>query len=240
MIEELGKLAKMGIKNIKIADEMFVLKSPHYLRLCELIIERGYDFNIWVYARIDTVKKSTLEIMKKAGINWLALGIESGVANVRKDVIKGRFDDVNIKSIIEEIQAAGISVIGNFIYGLPEDTIESMEQTLEMAIDLDLEMGNFYCCMAYPGSDLYQQAIDEGHELPDSYVGYSQHSYECLPLATKHISAKEVLNFRDKGFNRYFESERYQKKVLDTFGQETLDNINEMLKHSLKRRILGD
>ena len=129
------------------------------MKLCEKIIESKYDFNIWAYARIDTVKKSYLETLKKAGVNWLALGIESGNSVVRKDVIKGRFTEVNIKDLVREIQDAGINVIGNYIFGLPEDNVDTMQETLRLAQDLNCEFANFYCSMAYPGSKLYLEAI---------------------------------------------------------------------------------
>lgn len=63
----------MGITNIKFVDEMFVLKKEHYVELCQKIIDRGLKFNIWAYSRINTVKEGFLDLMKKAGINWLAL-----------------------------------------------------------------------------------------------------------------------------------------------------------------------
>ncbi|MCP5496487.1 MAG: cobalamin B12-binding domain-containing protein [Leptospiraceae bacterium] len=240
MIGQFDKIAEMGIRNIKIADELFVLKKDHFMNLCKLIIERGHNFNIWAYARIDTVKEEFLETLKKAGVNWLALGIESGVTNVRKDVVKGKFEDVNIRDIVKKIHDHGINVIGNFIFGLPEDTIESMQETLNTSLELNCEMVNFYSCMAYPGSALYHTAAEEKWDLPDSYVGYSQHSYECKPLPTKHISAKEVLQFRDKAFITYFSNEKYLEYAKDKFGQGTVDNINNMLQHTLKRKLLGD
>ena len=240
MISQFDKIAEMGITNIKIADELFVLRTDHFMNLCELIHKRGYKFNIWAYARIDTIKEKYLETLKKAGINWLALGIESGVTSVRKDVVKGKFEDVNIRDIIKKIHAFDISVIGNFIFGLPEDTIESMQETLNLSLEVDCEMVNFYSCMAYPGSALYQTSIDSGLELPDSYVGFSQHSYECKPLATKHISASEVLKFRDHAFNQYFTNEKYLNFVRNKFGEGTYQNIQEMTKHTLKRQLLGD
>jgi radical SAM superfamily enzyme YgiQ (UPF0313 family) len=58
-----------GVKNVKIADEMFVLNPSHVLGLCDLIIERGYELNIWAYARIDTVKDRFLEKLKRAGFS---------------------------------------------------------------------------------------------------------------------------------------------------------------------------
>ena len=179
IINEFDKIHQMGIRNVKIADEMFVMNKHHFLKICNNIIDRGYDFNIWAYARIDTVKEEYLETLKKAGVNWLALGIESGNKVVRKDVVKGKFTEVNISDLVQKIKDAGINVIGNYIFGLPEDTVETMQETLDMAIELNCEFANFYSTMAYPGSKLYLDATQEGWDLPDSYVGYSQHSYEC-------------------------------------------------------------
>tara|TARA_R110000796_G_scaffold116400_4_gene228914 strand:+ start:37 stop:1560 length:1524 start_codon:yes stop_codon:yes gene_type:complete len=240
MIEELEILHKMGIRNIKIADEMFVLNQDHFMRLCNLIIERGYDFNLWAYARIDTVKEEYLETLKKAGVNWLALGIESGNTEVRKGVTKGKFTDVKIQNLIKKIQAAGIDVIGNYIFGLPEDTIETMQDTLDMAMELNCEFANFYSAMAYPGSKLYLDALREGWELPETYVGFSQHSYETQPLATKHISAAEVLHFRDNAFMKYYTNDKYLDMIEQKRGKETRLSIEDMTKIRLKRKLLGD
>jgi anaerobic magnesium-protoporphyrin IX monomethyl ester cyclase len=240
IIKEFDQFHKMGIRNIKIADEMFVLYKDHFMRLCELIHERGYDFNIWAYSRIDTVKEEYLETLKKAGVNWLALGIESGNTAVRKDVTKGKFTDVNIRDLVDRVQNAGISVIGNYIFGLPEDTIETMEDTLSLSMELNCEFSNYYSAMAYPGSKLYLEALKEGWELPDTYVGYSQHSYETQPLPTNHISAAEVLKFRDESFLKYYKNPKYLDMIEERFGNNTRSGIEEMTKIKLKRKILGD
>jgi radical SAM superfamily enzyme YgiQ (UPF0313 family) len=240
IITEFDKIHKMGIRNVKIADEMFVLNKHHFLEVCNRLIDRKYDFNIWAYARIDTVKEEYLETLKKAGVNWLALGIESGNKVVRKDVVKGKFTEVNIKDLVQKIQDTGINVIGNYIFGLPEDTVETMQETLDMAIELNCEFANFYSAMAYPGSRLYLDALQEGWDLPDNYVGYSQHSYEMKPLPTKYISSADVVRFRDEAFNIYYTNEKYLSYVKEKFGQDTHDGIVRMTKHKLKRKLLGD
>ena len=238
MITEFAKIQEMGIRNVKIADEMFVLNKSHFLEICNKIVERQYDFNIWAYARIDTVKPEFLEPLKSAGINWLALGIESGNTVVRKDVVKGKFTEVNIRDLVRQIQDAGINVIGNYIFGLPEDNLDTMQDTLDLASDLNCEFANFYSAMAYPGSKLYLDAIRENWELPDSYVGYSQHAYETKPLPTKYISAAEVLGFRDTAFDAYYTNDRYLDFIKEKFGQETYDDIIRMTQYKLKRKLL--
>src|SRR4030042_2147394 len=84
-----------GIRNIKIIDEMFALNEKRIVELCDKIIERKYDLNIWAYARVNTVTEKMLAKMKEAGINWLAYGFESGSKRVIEDITKGyKFEQV--------------------------------------------------------------------------------------------------------------------------------------------------
>ncbi|MDD5085012.1 MAG: radical SAM protein [Candidatus Omnitrophica bacterium] len=237
MIKEFDTLRnRYGVKNIKIADEMFVLKEAHFMELCRMLVERNYGFNIWAYARIDTVRPAYLDLLKKAGVSWLALGIESGSKHVRDGVSKGRFGRSDIFEVVGRIKDAGINVIGNYIFGLPDDTYETMQETLDMALELNCEMANFYVAMAYPGSKLYDMAIRKGWKLPEGWLGYSQYAYETLPLPTEYLSGGEVLGFRDEAWQTYFTDPRYLNSVERRFGFETLEHIREMTKYTLKRK----
>ena len=224
----------MGVKNIKIADEMFVLNKRHVVGICDLIIERGYDLNIWAYTRVDTVKNGMVDKMKQAGINWLAFGIEAANDRVRDEVQKGVNQD-DIADVIAKVRDAGIYVIGNYIFGLPEDDLETMQQTLDMAIELNCEFSNFYSAMAYPGSELYDVAVREGWKLPDTWAGYSQHAIDTLPLPTKYLPASEVLRFRDEAFQTFYHNPRYLDMVTQKFGAATTQHIQEMTAHKLER-----
>jgi radical SAM superfamily enzyme YgiQ (UPF0313 family) len=228
-------VARSGVRHVKIADEMFVLNTRHVVGLCDRLIERGLDLNLWAYARVDTVKDAMIEKLARAGFRWLAFGIESGSPQVRADVEKG-FDDELVHRTLERVRAAGIHVIGNYIFGLPEDDLASMQATLDLALDLRCEFANFYCTMAYPGSGLYERALREGWPLPQSWSGYSQHSVDTLPLPTRHLGAAEVLRFRDEAFQTYFRSPRYLERVRECFGPEAVREIEAMTAHRLERR----
>ena len=240
VVEEIDLLVtEYGIRNLKIVDELFVLHEPHYMGIVELLIERDYRLNIWAYARVDTVKPKNLPKMKRAGINWLALGIESANPDVRDSASK-RMRGRDVQQVVREIQAAGIRVIGNYIFGLPDDTSETMQETLGMAQELNCEFANFYSAMAYPGSGLYDIAVENGWQLPGQWHGYSQHSYETLPLPTKKLSAAEVLKFRDDAFHAYFSNQAYLSMVKETFGLHVREHIERISATRLKRRLLGD
>jgi len=226
-----------GIKNIKFVDEMFVLNRNHVNSICDLLIERDYDLNIWAYARVDTIKDEFLDKLRKAGFRWLALGIESGSKHVRDGVEKGRFGTEEIIKVVRKIQQAGIYVIGNYIFGLPDDTFESMRETLDLSLEANCEFANFYSAMAYPGSQLYSMAIEQNWSLPDNWIGYSQHSYESHPLPTDVLTSAQVLEFRDKAFTEYFTNPSYLDFVKDKFGENIKAHLLDMNKVTLERKL---
>jgi radical SAM superfamily enzyme YgiQ (UPF0313 family) len=228
---------KYGVRNIKIADEMFVLNRKHVLGICDRIIARGYDLNIWAYTRVDTVKDGMLDKLKAAGVNWLAFGIEAGADRVRDNVDKS-FDQQEVYEVLRRVHEAGINVIGNYIFGLPEDDLETMQATLDLALDLRCEFANFYSAMAYPGSPLYTRAARQGVPLPQKWTGYSQHSRDCLPMPTRYIPAREVLRFRDSAFLKYYSDTQYLDMVERRFGSLTVAHLREMTAHKLERHLL--
>lgn len=227
-------VTRYGVRNIKVADEMFVLNPRHVEAICDGIIERGYDLNIWAYARVDTVRDSMLDKLRRAGFRWLAFGIEAADEAVRDDVDKG-FDQNEIFDTLDKVRKAGIYVIANYIFGLPEDTHTSMEKTLQLALDLNCEFANFYSTMAYPGSPLYAMALERSWPLPKSWSGFSQHSVDASPLPTRHVTAADVLRFRDVAFDRYFSDPAYLARVEDVFGAATVEHIRSMAAHRLVR-----
>lgn len=225
VLEDIDGLVKAGVKNLKIADEIFFLKKTHYTPILEGLVKRRYGLNIWCYARPDVLDTKCLALAKKAGINWLALGIEDS-----KDK-KGR----NIREVVAAIRKAKINVIGNYMFGLPNETFESMQATFDLASELNCEYANFYCVMAYPGSKLYAEALKKGYDLPSSWSGYGQYSLDTLPLSTPSLTARDILTFRDNAFHSYFTSPKYLGMIKKKFGNGTVKEIQRMTTVRLRR-----
>jgi anaerobic magnesium-protoporphyrin IX monomethyl ester cyclase len=142
---------------------MFVLKERHYAAIAEGLVAAGAaagwpaeELNIWAYARVDTIEPAKLALLRSAGFRWLAIGVESGSAHVR-DGAKKAMREADIMGVVSEVQAAGINVIANYIFGLPDDDLDTMQETLDLALELNTEFANFYSAMAYPGSPLYDR-----------------------------------------------------------------------------------
>jgi radical SAM superfamily enzyme YgiQ (UPF0313 family) len=175
--------------------------------------------------------------LRRAGFRWLAFGIEAASERVRDNVQKG-FDQEAISRTITRVREAGINVISNYIFGLPEDDLETMQATLDLALELNCEFANFYTTMAYPGSPLYARALQEGWPLPERWSGYSQHAVDTLPLPTRHLPASEVLRFRDQAFQAYFSSAAYLAMISSRFGPQAARQIREMTSHRVERRFV--
>lgn len=238
--KEMRKLAELGVKTLRISDEMFFLNKRYYRPVLQQVIDEDFGFNMWTYSRVDTVRREALDLFKRAGVNWLALGVEAGNQMVRQEVSKGTFKEVNIRDVCKTISEADINIISNYIFGFPEETQETMQQTLDLAMELNTEMANMYPCQALPGSPMYHAAIENGWALPTSYEGYAFLSYESEPLPTKYLSAAEVLKFRDQAWQTYFTNPAYLRLVERRFGEQERKNVEHMTTMPLKRKLLGD
>jgi len=121
-----------------------------------------------------------------------------------------------------------------------DELTDLVPDLVEDALENPTEMANFYSAMAYPGSPLHNQARVLGLDLPTTYSGYSQHSYDTLNLSNAHLTSAEILAFRDKAWDTYHSSDKYLSLMKNKFGQKAVDELDSTKKVKLKRKLLGD
>lgn len=240
VIYDIKSLYDKGIKNFKIMDELFLNKSKRTYKILERLTDIGNKVNIWCYARIDTIDNNLLKQCYKAGIKWISYGIESGNDNIRQKATKGNFTKEQIKDTIKMTKDNNISIIANYMFGFWDDNYDTMQETLDLAIDLNTEFVNFYCVIAYPNTILYNQLRALGINIDREPIELAQTSKYFKPLPTKYLSEKDVLRFRDRAFIEYFDRADYLNMINNKFGNHGLDIINNMLKIKIKRKILDE
>jgi radical SAM superfamily enzyme YgiQ (UPF0313 family) len=238
-----------GVKMFKIPDEMFML-GDHWKQIFKMITEcYGDALNFWSYARVDTFRPEDMEIYRAGGGRWAALGIEAANSQVRSGQDK-RFNDDLIHRRVEAMHAAGIEGALNYIFGLENDTMESMQETFQLACELNGMYGNFYCAQALPGANsLYREAKVAGFPLPErrggpGWMGHAQYSWESEPCYLGNaLTPAQVLEFRDKAHVAYYRRPEYRAKLLDdpNFGEIAMNNIDDWMKtiEELPRKLLG-
>ncbi len=252
-LEEVTYLVEtFGVKYFKIPDEMFALNPAHVLAIARGVTERfGDSLDFWAYARVDTCKPQFLEPLRAAGFRWLALGIEAANSTVRSGQDK-QFGDDYVYKVVAEMNAAGIEGALNYIFGLPGDTMASMQATYDLAVDLNSPFVNFYCAQALPGSQLYREARESGYPLPErlggpGWIGHSQYGYHAEPYyAGTALTPAQILKFRDEAQVAYYQRPEYRAKVLadPNLGAVALRNVDEWIASlapdKLKRRLIEE
>ena len=168
----------------------------------------------------------------------MGIGIESGNEEIRKKSLKGKFNNEQIKEIIKTVKDSGIYIGANYIFGFSDDNDKTMRETLDFAKELNCEFVNFNPMMAFPGTQIRKLAEELEWNLPRTWAGYSYYSYECHPIRTRNLRSEEVLKFRDNAFYEYYEDENYLSMMRKIFGEGVINEIKEMTKVKLKRKLL--
>ena len=174
--------------------------------------------------------------LKQAGFNWLAFGIEAANSRVQADVDK-RFDEEEVYDTIAKTKAAGINIIGNFIFGLPEDDEASMRETLDMALGPQLRV-----CQLLLGDGLPRLAALQDGPHPElgasrAVVGLFA-AFGRLEAAADQVSdVGRSAQVPRRGFQDVLPVRRaISNMVGDKFGPETVAHIHGMTSHKLVRQ----
>jgi len=238
-----------GVKTFKIPDEMFML-GDHWKQIFRMIAEHYGDLlNFWSYARVDTFGPKDMNIFRAGGGRWAALGIEAANSTVRSGQGK-KFNDDLIHRRVAAMHAAGIEGALNYIFGLQDDTTESMQETFQLACELNGTYGNFYCAQALPGANsLYRDAKKADYPLPErpggpGWIGHAQYSWESEPCYLGHaLTPAQILKFRDEAHVKYYRRPEYRERILrdPKFGPVAMKNIDDWIAQieKLPRKLLG-
>lgn len=243
IITVFDQLVGLGVKTIKITDELFFYDKRRYRPLLEKIIERGYGdkLNLWVYSRVDILANDEiLCLARQAGVKFIALGIEASRREVRLEISKGKFQDVDIRKVVKRVEDAGIEVIANYIFGLPKETNESMRETFDLAVELNTMAFNVYASTLLAGTYLYSEALKNGERVPEKYSEFSFHSYDAVCGKTESLTAAEILKFRDDAYNAYHSNPKFLAKVAAKYGQKAADDTLKMAQIKLKRKLVEE
>jgi anaerobic magnesium-protoporphyrin IX monomethyl ester cyclase len=184
-IEHLVK--RYGIRQLDILDDNFTLDHDRAKQILEGIIRRGFklDINLQNGIRVDRTDDEMLGLMKRAGVFKIAFGIESADPEVQGRAHKV-VDLERARKLTGTARSLGIVTHGFFIIGLPGDTPETMERTLQYAIEMNPHYANFSVCIPFPGTEIYQEIKQNGQFVKDVENGveagyYSGRVYFQLP-----------------------------------------------------------
>jgi radical SAM superfamily enzyme YgiQ (UPF0313 family) len=137
VLEEIDALRARGVRELFFLDQTFGAIPRRALELCRALEERG-DLSWTAFTRPDVASEELVCAMRRAGCHTLILGIESADDALLAEYRKG-YDTSEVRAACARAHAAGLRIVGTVILGLPEQDAASLERTLALAIELELD-----------------------------------------------------------------------------------------------------
>jgi len=236
IVDEMEYLVKkLRAKAINIDDDTFTVDTKRVKDICDEIIKRNLKITWDVYSSVNIQDIEMYQKMKKAGCEMIRFGVESANYLTQKNVNKNLSIE-KIKKGFDLAEKQGLKTFGTFMFGLPGDTKESMEETIKLAIELNPFAVQFSYVVAYPGTSIYEEAKRKNwftEENPQGFAGFFKPS--ILPY---NLKLKDLDGIINKAYRKFYLRPKYLlKMIIKSRSLQDLKRLGGGGKSLLKRMI---
>jgi len=200
LYEELSYLQMLDIKELWIKDLTFGVPREHALAVCKMLKEH-FNFKWICLSRVDVLDEKLLSEMKEAGCHTIQIGVETASEELLKKYNKNTKLD-QIKKVFALCKKYKIRTLAHFILGLPGDTKEFVEKTINFAIELDPDIASFNIAAPRMGTDLREKAIEEGWIFSEDME--IDNSISFPSIETNLLPASELWKLRNKAIRKFY------------------------------------
>ncbi len=194
VVDEMEEVEKYGIDEIYFDDDTFTVDRKRVMEICRLIKERDLHLSWIAQARVDTVDREVLLAMKEAGCHYILFGIESGSPEMLATMKKR----ITLDKAREEV---GIKTQAFFLFGIPGETQETIQQSIDFAKELGASTVQFAVAIPQPGSPLYEQCVQNNWLIYDDWEDFA--SCKAM-IETPQLSRAEVEEARIRAYREYY------------------------------------
>lgn len=188
VVDEIEYLIKnYGVKEIHFSDDNISVNKDRIVSLCQEIIKRNIDIR-WACPTgiaIWSMDEDLLKIMKKAGCYRLTFGLESGNRETL-DFIGKKYSYARAKELIKMANRLGFWTASTFIFGFPQEKQESINDTISLAINSDLDFAVFYTPIIFPGTELFDVYQEVGIKYNPQITGVNT-AYDSLYFSKEDL-----------------------------------------------------
>lgn len=158
MVDEIEILVQKGIRHFYISDDTFTMDKDRVISFCRLIQKRNLSITWNAISRVDYIDEDLALEMRLAGCIQISFGVESGSKKIRKTLGKP-IDREKIIQAFEIITSHGILPRAYFIYGSPGETDQTIQDSIDLLLEIKPLTAVFYMLVIFPGTYLYDQAL---------------------------------------------------------------------------------
>lgn len=186
------------IREIQIEDDTFTCERKRVHELCDALKGRGIT---WSCCARSDVPFETLAKMKEAGARNLVIGFESGNDQILKNIKKGLNTNQG-KKFVKDCKKLGIAVHGCFVFGLPGETRETMEETMKFALKLNPDSAQFVIASPCEGTAFNAYLRENGY-LRDG-LGITEQGHLTARYDYPELSGDEINAFTHQAWARFY------------------------------------
>ena len=207
-----------GCESICFMDETFMFDLKWCNELFEQMIKRGLNKKIsWSCStRVNNVSGELFSLMKRAGCYYVFFGLESGDDTILK-IIKKRITTAQIKQAVQWAKDAGLICVGSFIIGLPGETEQTVNKSIQLAEELDLYSVTFPIAVPFPKTALRSMAEKNEYGLKvlsNNWDDYGKQYPGVMESDDLSIEKRRELQRKGYELNPKKKIEEYIKRVL--------------------------
>ena len=197
---------EFGIDFFYLWGDTVTLNVKAFSAFCEELIARNLPIRWFGNARADNLTDPAfVHRLRKAGCWMLAMGIETESEDIRKDMVK-RLERQKIQVAIDNMRDAGIRSFAFFIFGYPGESLATINQTINYAIELNPDFANFYPAVPYPGTELYNKVRRDGTLIEEDWT---RMEYSFYLLRGNGLDERVVMDAINRAKRRFFMRPRY-------------------------------
>ncbi len=223
VIKEISMLKeRYGIDYVSFEDDNFAASKKRVIEICKKMIDKNLNLRWGCSLRADSVDEELTNWMKKAGCCMVYIGIESGSQDMLNFINK-KTTLGEIRKAVDIIKKSDIQIYGSFIIGLPKETKESLNKTIDFALSLPLTGVSFNLFTPYPNTKLRELAEEYGTCI-DGWERYSDHSGR-VPYIPEGFTEIELLELQKRAYRKFFLRPRY-----------IMTNLNKILDYNFFRK----
>ena len=219
-------IRNFNVKQIDILDDNFTFNLERAEKICDLIISKNLDIYITFPngLRADRLSEKLVEKLAKAGVYRTGIGIESGDQKVVNNINKSLKLE-QVKEALQWLRKYKIVTFGYFQFGLPGDTKESMQKTIDFALDVNPNWANFGITTPLPGTPLYNDLKSKGkiNMAEEEGIDSGFYSVKSGHYETGDVTMEDVMSYQKTAWKKFYFRPR---KIIDLLG--TIKSYREL------------
>ena len=202
VVEEIAWAQKAfpQVKEFFFDDDTFTDDLPRAEAIAKELGKLGV---VWSCNAKANVPRETLKKLKDGGLRLLLVGYESGNQQILHNIKKGMRVEV-ARKFTQDCRELGIAIHGTFIMGLPGETRETIEETIKFATEINPHTIQVSLAAPYPGTFLYNQAVQQGWLDVDNAELVDEHGVQIAPLHYPHLSHTEIFHSVEDFYKRFY------------------------------------